>query len=452
MNIIQSAQAGATPADRRIVPLARAGAIVALTALLCACASGSSWRSSSAVGPDARAKVSRSAAGGATASAVPDKSASTSGGTAPDASRSPESDQAAASSGASAAASDAAAGANATGADGQDRAAGSGSDSTTGATADASEGKAGSDAAGATTDASGVAGASADAGAANQAGAGDSATGADSGTGNGATNGGGTTNGNAGATAGNASAGDSGTSGASSAGADDASRDATAAGGTGNGSASGADVGAASSAEQAVGTDLGSGGTTGAGASALPSTADDIGEASAAAGQGGGQGGAPMIAGVVQAPGEKASSHEVVMPQTLGGMLPMTIGVDGEGEFDFDRAVLRDETKVLLDQLATKLKDAEYDQLEIVGHADRIGTEEYNQYLSERRAWAVARYLVKQGVPVTKLKVIGKGMYQPVTQPDECVGLDRSQLIACVQKDRRVEISASIRRTDVDVR
>ena len=446
MNIIQSAATGATPADSRIVPLARAGAILALTALLCACASGSSWRSSSAVGPDARAKVSRSAAGGATASAVPDKSATTSGSTAPDASRNLESDQAAASSGATAAGSDAAAGANATGADGQDRAAGNDSDATTGAAADASDGKAGSDAAGAATDSTGAAGASADAGAANEAGAGGSATGADTGTGNG------TTNGNAGATAGNASAGDSGTSGASSAGAGDASRDATAAGGTGNGSASGADVGAASSAEQAVGTDLGSGGTTGAGASALPSTADNIGDASAAAGQGGGQGGAPVIAGVVQAPGEKASSHEVVMPQTLGGMLPLTIGVDGEGEFDFDRAVLRDETKVLLDQLATKLKDAEYDQLEIVGHADRIGTEEYNQYLSERRAWAVARYLVKQGVPVTKLKVIGKGMYQPVTQPDECVGLDRSQLIACVQKDRRVEISASIRRTDVDVR
>jgi OOP family OmpA-OmpF porin len=193
-------------------------------------------------------------------------------------------------------------------------------------------------------------------------------------------------------------------------------------------------------------------GSSSAPAEAAPDTGAGIGEASAGAGEASAATEQPEIVGMVEAPGEKASSHEMVTPQTLGGMLPLTIGVDGEGEFDFDKAVLREDTKVLLDQLAAKLKEAEFDTLEIVGHADRIGTEEYNQYLSERRAWAVARYLVKQGVPVTKLRVVGKGMYQPLTKADECVGLDRQQLIACVQKDRRVEISASIRRTDVDIR
>jgi len=154
---------------------------------------------------------------------------------------------------------------------------------------------------------------------------------------------------------------------------------------------------------------------------------------------------------MVETPGKKATPTETVIPQTLGGMLPLTVGVEGEGEFDFDKAVLRDQTRTVLDQLATKLKTAEYDRLEIVGHTDRIGTEVYNQYLSERRAWAVARYLIQQGVPASKLVVEGRGMHEPVTAANACAGLTREATIACMQDDRRVVISASIRRVDVNV-
>jgi OOP family OmpA-OmpF porin len=158
-----------------------------------------------------------------------------------------------------------------------------------------------------------------------------------------------------------------------------------------------------------------------------------------------------IVVGVVEAPGKKATSTEIVIPQTLGGMLPMTLGLEGDGEFDFDKAVLRQQVKAVLDELATKLRGAEYDRLEIIGHADRIGTEDYNQYLSERRAWAVARYLIGQGVPVTKLAVEGRGMHEPLTPPDACAGLSREEMIPCLQPDRRVVISASIRRADVSV-
>jgi len=161
----------------------------------------------------------------------------------------------------------------------------------------------------------------------------------------------------------------------------------------------------------------------------------------------------PLIVGVVEAPGKKATRSEEVIPLTLGGLLPMTLGVDGQGEFDFDRAVLREQVKELLDMLVSRLKGAEYDRIEIVGHTDRIGAEDYNQYLSERRAWAVARYLAKQGVPVTKMQVEGRGMQEPVTGAHECDAkdIDRDQLITCLQKDRRVVISASIRKVDVNV-
>jgi len=157
------------------------------------------------------------------------------------------------------------------------------------------------------------------------------------------------------------------------------------------------------------------------------------------------------VVGLVDVPGKKATVKEDRIPQTLGGMLPMTLGVDGEGEFDFDKAVVRPEVKAVLDKLAAKLKDSEYDTLDIVGHADRLGSEEYNQSLSERRAWAVARYLIAQGVPLQKIRVEGHGVSEPLSKPEDCTGLSKKDAIVCLQKDRRVEIAASIRNTEVKV-
>jgi outer membrane protein OmpA-like peptidoglycan-associated protein len=167
---------------------------------------------------------------------------------------------------------------------------------------------------------------------------------------------------------------------------------------------------------------------------------------------GGGVGDSEQLAmGTVGAPGSRAKVEEEVTAQTLGGMLPLVVGVDEEGQFDFDRAVLRPDVKVRLDELATKLDGAEYDRLDIIGYADRIGTEEYNQQLSERRAWAVARYLIDKGVPLKKMKVDGRGQRNSLIPEGACNGLSKAEMIVCVQKDRRVEIEASIRKTDVKV-
>jgi len=213
-------------------------------------------------------------------------------------------------------------------------------------------------------------------------------------------------------------------------------------------SAPGADVGAGERA----------GGLTGeSGLADSDAAADAQAGQSSASGEGGttlaGTDGKPdeVVVGMVETPGKKAVPTETVIPQTLGGLLPMTLGVEGEGEFDFDKAVLREQVRSALDELVSKLEDAEYDRLEIIGYADRIGTEEYNQYLSERRAWAVARYLMNKGVPVSKLAVEGRGMRDPLTSPEACAGLGREDMIRCMQPDRRVVISASIRRAEVNV-
>mgnify|MGYP000629656755 CR=1 FL=1 len=68
---------------------------------------------------------------------------------------------------------------------------------------------------------------------------------------------------------------------------------------------------------------------------------------------------------------------------------------------------------------------------------DRIGTEAYNQKLSERRADAVRDYLVSKGVDKAKIEALGLGEKQPVVTCDQ---KNLKQLIECLQPNRRVEI------------
>jgi OmpA-OmpF porin, OOP family len=108
--------------------------------------------------------------------------------------------------------------------------------------------------------------------------------------------------------------------------------------------------------------------------------------------------------------------------------------------FDFNKAVLRPEGKAKLDDVATKTKDIKLEVIIAVGHADRIGTDAYNQKLSEQRAAAVKDYLVAKGVEANRVYTEGKGKKQPVTKADACKGPKSKKVIECLQPDRRVEI------------
>lgn len=110
--------------------------------------------------------------------------------------------------------------------------------------------------------------------------------------------------------------------------------------------------------------------------------------------------------------------------------------------FDFDKAVLHADGKLKLDELATKLKDLKLEVILAVGHADRFGTDKYNQNLSEKRADAVKAYLVSKGIESNRVHSEGKGKKQPITKPDQCKGAKSAKVIACLQPDRRVEIEA----------
>lgn len=83
--------------------------------------------------------------------------------------------------------------------------------------------------------------------------------------------------------------------------------------------------------------------------------------------------------------------------------------------YDFDKAVLRDESKLALDSMVMLLKEHPNIVIEMASHTDRVGTAKYNQGLSQRRAQSVVDYLIANGIPRERLKPAGYGESRPKT-------------------------------------
>ncbi len=116
------------------------------------------------------------------------------------------------------------------------------------------------------------------------------------------------------------------------------------------------------------------------------------------------------------------------------------VTLSADALFDFNKAVLRPEGEKKLSDLAKSLTDMKLEVIVAVGHADRIGSVDYNQKLSETRANAVKSFLVSKGIEPNRIYSEGKGESKPVTTADQCKGPKNKAVIACLQPDRRVEI------------
>jgi len=114
--------------------------------------------------------------------------------------------------------------------------------------------------------------------------------------------------------------------------------------------------------------------------------------------------------------------------------MPDTIVIAGDIAFDFDEATIKPEFYPTLDEIVAELSQFPEATVEIVGHTDSVGSEAYNQGLSERRAQAVAQYLENGGISRSNMIVEGMGESQPIATNDTREG--RAQ-------NRRVEITAS---------
>jgi len=82
--------------------------------------------------------------------------------------------------------------------------------------------------------------------------------------------------------------------------------------------------------------------------------------------------------------------------------------------FDFDKSNIKSEFAPVLDEAAQILQDNPNVNVTIEGHTDSIGSDAYNQRLSERRAKSVKQYLVSRGVDAGRLDTVGKGESEPI--------------------------------------
>lgn len=99
--------------------------------------------------------------------------------------------------------------------------------------------------------------------------------------------------------------------------------------------------------------------------------------------------------------------------------------------FVFNQAELTPTAKSQLDALMSQFEDADVVSIKVVGHTDSVGSDAYNQSLSERRASSVAEYLISQGVAPNKVTSEGKGESQPIADNETEEGR---------AKNRRVEL------------
>lgn len=99
--------------------------------------------------------------------------------------------------------------------------------------------------------------------------------------------------------------------------------------------------------------------------------------------------------------------------------------------FDFNSYAIRPEFQATLNEVARTLAAYPQTYVDVLGHTDSVGTDEYNQRLSEQRALSVADYLAAQGVTQARIATRGYGETMPIASNDTDVG--RAQ-------NRRVEI------------
>jgi OOP family OmpA-OmpF porin len=150
---------------------------------------------------------------------------------------------------------------------------------------------------------------------------------------------------------------------------------------------------------------------------------------------------APVAAAPVQA-AEPAPAPVVAEAPVVEAPRAVPFRISMDTLFDFDKAILRADAGPALDKLAKQLTQAEYQTVDIVGHADRIGGAKYNKQLSEKRARAVREYLATHGIDGSKIAVSGVGSTEPVTA-SQCKGVRGKALISCLQPDRFAEVTVT---------
>ncbi|TNH06500.1 OmpA family protein [Testudinibacter sp. TR-2022] len=114
--------------------------------------------------------------------------------------------------------------------------------------------------------------------------------------------------------------------------------------------------------------------------------------------------------------------------------------LSGDFLFDFNSATLSAKGKSVIDEVARGLTESGSKSVTVDGYTDRLGSDSYNQALSQQRADAVKAYLVSKGFAADQVTAVGRG------KADQVVACETEQgqaLRDCLRPNRRVVISAN---------
>lgn len=97
--------------------------------------------------------------------------------------------------------------------------------------------------------------------------------------------------------------------------------------------------------------------------------------------------------------------------------------------FDYDKSALRTDSKAILDRLFKELEEKPAIKVLLLGHTDDIGSENYNQKLSQERAKTAAKYLIQKGINKSRIDTKGMGETAPLVPNDTKEGRARNRRI-----------------------
>lgn len=123
-----------------------------------------------------------------------------------------------------------------------------------------------------------------------------------------------------------------------------------------------------------------------------------------------------------------AAQEPAPAPAPAAAPAPALVGVN----FDFDQSYIRPDDVAKLDQDVATLKQLGNTKVEVAGHTDSIGTDEYNMGLSMRRADAVRMYLIDKGIAPDRLIVRGYGESQPIADNETEAGRFRNRRVELI--------------------
>jgi len=162
---------------------------------------------------------------------------------------------------------------------------------------------------------------------------------------------------------------------------------------------------------------------------------------------------APMPAPIVVAPPvvpapRPAAPAPAPVPAPAPAPVTRNFDISADGMFAFDRAELSDIGRNRINNALAELKQAgitDIRNVRIVGHTDPLGSDAYNQTLSQARANSVKNYLASQGIAASSITASGAGESQLKVTEADCKAKGkartRADLIACLALNRRVEAS-----------